>query len=397
MATIRVSNLAELRSACQTGGDIILPDDTITIPSKITITKPCNFIGADDFGTIFTIPDDFGLAADVPLFGGEGVTGITFNGIQYDGNASEQSVSRGKGYFNFAELRNCPGLKVTNCWAHDAMCDFMRIRNTKGIVFSGNNIKDLGHEALYALSCSGIKVFNNKAKTMTNTFTRLSYSASDVEIYNNIIMSEHTGNRSGPAIEADKGPYSNINIHDNTFMDIYGAAIWAFGEQGNSCSNFRIHHNNFENCGKYPSASYSQGILNTGGLNNIIFEENILDDAWYAIRYYNYKGVSGSFKVTSRNNVIKNISKIGYYVSSANGSIEVINDSRTNVEEDYSGNVDITNGTRTGTAGVRDGATPDNPVDPIENTTGTDDPSTAKVTVRVTTAEIGRASCRERV
>ncbi len=393
MANGIIKNIDEFKAACRQGGEYTFAADYFELKSQTVMQKPCLFHGADDNESIFTIPDDFSLPADVALIYGENLPGVLFDGIAYDGNSAEQSVPFGRGYFNFAELKNCDNLTIKNNHMYNAKCDAFRIRNTDGIQMFGNLFENLGHEGLYALSCSGIRVFDNEFFTRTNTGTRISYRGSDVKIYRNTFKSKHDGMRTGPAIEFDKGPYDKIEIFDNYFTDIYGAAIWAFSTPGSG--SFKIHHNTIKNCGKYPGAPYSQGALNTAGIDGLEFYENIIDDVLYAIRTHNYEGSSkikyGNYNVISRNNRI-NKAKIAYYESSATGSITATGDTRANVGTVSSGSVTVDNRTNTGTPGVRSTTTEpqkeepeeqpvETPTDP-ENTTNS--PEMIKATVRVT-------------
>lgn len=341
----------QLRDACTAGGTWELDEEVIEVASTIHIRKPIILQGLGGTRSVITIPDRCTWGKDVPVFFSNGVPNIKFLDLGYDGNAGAQGgLPRGNGYHTFAEIQSCTNLEIARVTMHDGLGDGFRVRKSKNVLYHHNNAWDLGHDVLYCLGCNGVTMYKNDHLTQTNSGGRFSYGAANVKIYDNYIHSKHEGKRTGPGFEFDKGgSFTNIEVWNNILENIYGSAIWAFGE-GTTCSNFVIHHNRIRNCGKYPSAIYSQAALNTGALDGVVFRNNIVEDVLNAVRYYNYKGVSGSFEVHSENNEISNAT-VGYDVMSAGGKITVTNDKLTHVRTIRDGNVVISGSTPAGSVG----------------------------------------------
>lgn len=359
MATIKVKDVAELRSAVKTGGTIQLPDDYLEISSQVVITKPCVFKGADDFGSIFTIPDNCKLPADVALMTASYIDGIEYRGVAYDGNDSGQNVPRGKGYFNLAELKHCDDLVFDKNYLHNAMCDGFRVRWANNVQYTGNKASELGHDAIYCIGdCNNVTISGNYAHCRTNSGARIGYGGSNIKIFNNTFESEHKGGHTGPAVQFDKNNLKNVEIFNNKFTDIYGSGIWMPGT-GGSASNVKIHHNTFKNVGKLPGYLYSQAAITIGGWDGIEIYNNLIEDVWNAIRYFDRNGVSSTgFSIISKNNTIRKVKDVVYDVQTSGGKIVVTNDSVSSYGELYEGNVKITEGTPSGTAGAGTATTP---------------------------------------
>lgn len=190
---VKVTNELDLRKACAAGGLIELGEGTITVTTNIPILKPCTIQGVPGNKSIITIPNDCLIAANTPLFSATNVNDIKISGVVYDGNAANQKgVSNSKGYFNFAEIRNCTGLEITGIYFHHSKSNGFVLRSCKNVKYYNNKVEDMGQDAIYMLSnCTNLDIHDNDIKTHSNSAFRLSSGATDVKIYKNTIHSLH--------------------------------------------------------------------------------------------------------------------------------------------------------------------------------------------------------------
>jgi hypothetical protein len=295
-----------------------------------TLEMGSNTILTGDSSACIKLVPNAGWSAEVPLIKNKSGANrnITIKGFEIDGNSESQSVSRGKGYYNLMYFENCKGVTVTDMHLEWGTGDGLKVKNkpysyttSADITFTGNTVYKLGHDALYVLGMNGVTVANNDVFTRTNSAFRLS-SSGNAKIYNNIIHSEigTGGTSTGPGIEIDKSSgykSENIEIYNNKFHTLNGAAIWIDGEDTDNVirgKNVYIHHNTMSNVGQYgTNTGYSNAAITIGQFDNTKIENNVIDKGGHAgIKYYQY---SGSYKMSSKfttyvnNNVIKNCNK----------------------------------------------------------------------------------------
>lgn len=255
---------------------------------------------------------------------------ITITGFIINGNSANQGVSLGKGYYNMIYFIGADNTKVTNMRLEWGCGDGLKIRNSKGIIFSNNDVYKLGHDAFYALACSDIKVFGNTVFTRTNSACRLSGGARNAAIYDNIFFSSLSGDSTGPAIELDKSwpsgtnIFDNIEIYNNRIHTLNGAGIWMFASYPDNAihaRNVHIHHNIFTKVGQYKTnTGYSNAAIVLCSFDNTIIENNVIDDGGHAgIKWYTRPGRPVQdlvYTTIIRNNIIMNCNG----VSSVTGS-----------------------------------------------------------------------------
>lgn len=197
-------------------------------------------------------------------------------GFKIDANAANQwdtvggdMWSLGKDFYDILRLYDADNVKIHHMYLTDSGCNFLCVRNGNNWEVYYNTMIDSGHEALYYLYGSGGSFHHNTVKTRTNTACRLTQS-NNFKIYDNYIYSEQTGTRTGPGIEIDKTDPSstrsmaNIEIYNNVFENIYGAAIWAASQYSDNvkrATGLRIHHNIIKNCGHYNTVYSNAGIV----------------------------------------------------------------------------------------------------------------------------------------
>lgn len=381
MATISVETSAELTSAIKRGGSTIeIRPGNYTLKNLIIGKSDTELVSASDT----EIPCIYMAQKhpSAPMLQGYNLDGIHFNRICLDGNFSNQPGQvRGSSSQVLCWLRNGEDIKMQNCIMRNSAIDGLKLTACDDILFENNVISDLGHEGLYAMyGCEKGVVRNNKCKTRTNSFCRLSYGAEDFEIYGNNVYSEIASWSTGPGMELDKGAFKDIDIHDNTIKNLNGSGIW-FSADVAGCSNVRIHENIFSNVGNFLNGSgkyngYSNAGIAGAGMSGMIIEDNVFENikVGYAVLMAEAKhAISGSYKWTFRNNTLKNC-KNGFRVSNARGYISGGGNSFINVgtlKVGVTDNIDVTAG----------GSTPTPDPDPVENTTDTAEKIKVVVTV----------------
>ena len=293
-----------------------------------TILMGSNTILTGDSSACIKLVANAGWAVDVPLIRNKSgdYKNFTITGFEIDGNSEQQSVDRGDGYYNLMYFDDCKGITVTDMRLEWSTGDGLKARNSPysytssaNIVFSDNSVYKLGHDALYVLGMNGVVATNNDVYTRTNSAFRLS-SSGEAKIYNNVIHSEISGSSTGPGIEIDKNSgykSENIEIYNNIFHTLNGAAIWIDGEDKDNVKrgkNVHVHHNIMYNVGQYSTnTGYSNAAIIVGQFDNTIIENNVIDNGGYAaVKYYQYPNsykMSADFTTIVRNNVILNCAK----------------------------------------------------------------------------------------
>ncbi|WP_394697743.1 disaggregatase related repeat-containing protein [uncultured Methanomethylovorans sp.] len=293
-----------------------------------TIQMGSNTILTGDSTACIKLIANAGWAVDVPLIRNKSgdYKNFTITGFEIDGNSEQQSVDRGDGYYNLMYFDDCKGITVTDMRLEWSTGDGLKARNSPysytssaNIVFSDNSVYKLGHDALYVLGMNGVTATNNDVYTRTNSAFRLS-SSGEAKIYNNIIHSEISGSSTGPGIEIDKNSgykSENIEIYNNIFHTLNGAAIWIDGEDKDNVKrgkNVHVHHNIMYNVGQYSTnTGYSNAAMIIGQFDNTIIENNVIDNGGHAaVKYYQYPNsykMSADFTTIVRNNIILNCAK----------------------------------------------------------------------------------------
>lgn len=328
MATIGVETSAELTAAIKTGGKTIEISPGNYSLKNVTIGKSdTELVSASDSAIPYIYMASRHPSA--PMLSGYNLDGIHFNRVCLDGNFSNQpGARRGSSSLVLAWLRNGEDIKMQDCIMRNSAIDGLKLTACDDILFENNVISDLGHEGLYLMyDCEGAIVRNNRCKTRTNSFTRLSYGATDVKIYDNEIYSVIDNTSTGPGIELDKRMFKDIEIYNNTIKNLNGSGIWCSADIA-ACDNVHIHDNIFDNVGNYLNGSFDyNGYSNAGiagaGMSGMIIEDNTFQNIniGYAVLMAEAKhALSSPYKWIFRNNTLKNC-KYGFRVSNSRGSI----------------------------------------------------------------------------
>jgi hypothetical protein len=236
---------------------------------------------------------------------------ITLKGFTLDGNCSHQGYTLGKEYYKLITFKNGSNITITGMAFLDGCADGVNIRGVSRVTYTNNYVKNMGHEALYAVPSSNITISGNTVYTRTNTAFRFDYDRSqNIKIFNNYI---NGASSSGPGIELAHGG-KNIEIYNNRIVNTQGAGIWMMGETGSS-SGVSIHNNCFENTGQ-GSWNYGNAAIVYEQFTGSQIYNNYFNDAGTAAvrtaRYVNTNNghasriVPGTYTATITNNTILN-------------------------------------------------------------------------------------------
>jgi PKD repeat protein len=261
-----------------------------------------------------------GWSSDVPLIANIGTDDdITITGFTINGNSGNQGVSLGSGYYNLIYFDGADNTEVSYMRLEWGCGDGLKIRNSDSIKFIHNDVYKLGHDALYAISCSNVEHAYNTIMTRTNSACRYSDGCTDSTIHDNLIYSSISGDSTGPAIQIGTSSTSNcvfddIEIYNNKIHTINGAGIWMSANYQDNIVHARdvhIHHNTFTNVGQYKTnTGFSNAAIVLGDFDNTIIENNVFDDGGHAaIKYYLRYGrrqQQTEFTTYVRNNIIMN-------------------------------------------------------------------------------------------
>jgi len=393
-----VSNSTELATAIPKGGKIEIKPGNYYLNSIQFKTSNTTLVAADKNNkpVIFMANKH----PSGPMLTGSGLTGITFENIILDGNFSNQpGAKRGSSSLVLVWLKNCSDVTSRGCTWRNAAIDGLKLKTCKGLLYENNIAHDLGHEAVYAMyGCSKGVVRNNKCKTRTNSFCRLSYGASDFKIYGNEVYSVINSTSTGPGMELDKGIFKDVEIYNNVIHDLNGSGIWISADQA-ECDNVRIHDNTFRNVGNFLNGTFKyNGYSNAGiagaGMDGMIIENNIFEDIeiGYAILMAEAKhSVSGKYNWILKNNTLKNV-KNGLRLTNSRAFISGDGNKFTDVKTLKMG---VTNNINGKVIHSSKSTVPDNnkvtededTAIPIDDTTDTADTETITAIVTVTDAE----------
>lgn len=262
-----------------------------------------------------------GWSKGTPMIANKGSDGdITITGFTIDGNSANQGVSLGREYYNMIYFAGADNTRVTHMRLEWGCGDGLKIRNSKGITFSNNDVYKLGHDAFYALACRDMTVSGNTVFTRTNSACRLSGGARNAAIHDNIFYSAISGDSTGPAIELDKSwesgtnVFDGIEIYDNRIHTLNGAAIWmsaSYPDDVIHARNVHIHHNIFTKVGQYKTSNgYSNAAIVLCSFDNTLIENNVFDDGGHAgIKWFSRPGrpvQNVVYTTIVRNNIIMN-------------------------------------------------------------------------------------------
>jgi len=262
-----------------------------------------------------------GWASQIPLIrGATGADNIIITGFIIDGNSESQSgIPKGQGYYNLIHFQSSNNVEVSHMRLEWGTGDGMKVYSGNGIKFLYNDVYKLGHDVLYAISCSNVEHAYNTIMTRTNSGCRYSDGCTDSTIHDNLIYSSLSGDSTGPAIQIGTSSTSNcvfddIEIYNNRVHTTNGAGIWMSANYQDNIVHARdvhIHHNTFTNVGQYKTnTGFSNAAIVLGDFDNTIIENNVFDDGGHAaIKWYLRDGRRQQkidFTTYVRNNIIMN-------------------------------------------------------------------------------------------
>ena len=323
-----VSNYKEFVAALAAGGTVAIdPGAIITITASTRIPRGGTRITSVDPARPGMLKLESGADWNGPLLYAEGVNGLTFDNFIIDGNFGAQGgKSRGKGYFNLCNLRNCDNTIIHHMQMRNGGCDGFQFRGCSGIKAYKNKVEYLGHDVFYLIgSNSNAEIYENDVLTFTNSAVRLSYGCTNVWIHNNYFHSVFTGGSTGPAIEIDKHGFSGILIEDNIIEDINGAAVWMTGDALNKGS-IVIRNCVFKNTGVYKNyTGYSNAAIVNGNMHDVVVENCTFIDGKVGYSTFDRNGLSLSFNTTFKDCIFIGADIAAFRMTDAGGSATVIN------------------------------------------------------------------------
>lgn len=241
-------------------------------------------------------------------------SGYTIRGITIDGNARNQNVPFGRGYYNMLEFNHCNYVVVDHVTMIDGSSDGLKFRSGSYVWFTNNTVDKVGHDAFYCLYSKNIIADNNNIFTRTNSGIRLSGGENATISHNEIYTGQMSeGSSTGPGIEIDLdgSDYTrDVEICYNYIHDLNGSGIWLTSANRNGQGVY-IHNNIIENVGNYPRDNrYSTAGITIFQFSGTIIENNVFDDTGLAaIRHAQSvdSANSGQYETIVRNNIIVNV------------------------------------------------------------------------------------------
>lgn len=294
----KASDADLVEDMCKEGGVVNFEARTYTFDRSVTL-KSGDITLQGQKGTTFIYEDECGIPQNIPMISGTGLKNITFSDIWFEGNQEHQTYalkyynpnhpeqSGKKAYGNqvgtFIYLINCQNIKVIRCGFRNNLGDGLRTSGCKNIEVSYCTGEKGGHDTLFFLRSSYIRVHNNNIKARVNSACRL-LSTSHVRIYNNVFTWEDEKD-SGPTFQGqnDNGEMEDIEVCGNVFKHSCGPGMWLVDKTGGN-SNIWIHDNIFLDCGD-NRIDWVSGIVSSG-YNNELIENNVFDGCYRASILY---------------------------------------------------------------------------------------------------------------
>ncbi|MGB9929231.1 MAG: disaggregatase related repeat-containing protein [Methanosarcina sp.] len=237
-----------------------------------------------------------------------GAHDITIQGFTLDGNREEnKKEEENSGYYNLIHLSNCQNINVQNMHLVNSQGYGLKADDCANIKFQGNEASLLDHETVYASSCSGIEISDNKITCKTNSALKI-YNTNKAKLHDNIITSEGSY---GSGIEIQKcgtASMNEIKVYNNIIYKMPDAGIWIFGS-GNyhpSSAKIYIHHNQIYNTGTEFHNKTAGGIISEGFSG--IIENNVIDGVYgHGIsqkNIYTSSPLNSGYTLILKNNII---------------------------------------------------------------------------------------------
>lgn len=243
----------------------------------------------------------------IPIFGQKrgSISNIVFDGLCFDGNAKNQTVSTGKGFHNFIGLGTCKNVVIKNIEVTDTKGDGVRLTNANNISFSASRIKQCGHDGFYVDCGTNIEAYDNYIELRTNSALRLRHVING-HLHDNFIVNRVGSGASSPGMQIENSITGKISktilIEKNVIKDTFGPGIWVIGTKNSSpavASDLKIKNNSFINCGIMDR---NHGLPGVGGIvcdgwTNVEISDNSIDKCrGYGIAFGSYIAIPSSGK-----------------------------------------------------------------------------------------------------
>jgi len=268
----------------------------------------------------------------VPIFGQveNYISDILIENITFRGNRRSQKVAHGKGFHNLVGIRGGKNITIRNVTAGESQGDIARIVDCENVLYSGNIIKECGHDGLFVERCVNVEAAGNVTYTRVNSALR-SKGSSNVSFHDNFIYGTSEAYSPGIQVENSKADElsSGIEIWNNHIEGTYGPGIWAACHTSSNikaASDLNIHDNVISNCGTMP---VENGIPGLGGIvcdgwDRVNIENNIIDSCkGYGVLFGRYLTTSAGkgYTATVKNNTITNTQKPNSTVATSGTAI----------------------------------------------------------------------------
>ncbi len=266
---------------------------------------------------------DFG--SQVPIIGAKNssITGLTIEGIIYDGNYANQgntSGDHGLGYGNLFGFSNITKSTFKKVQVNKNEGDGWRISGGSDLTFSECSGYDGGHDFIHLYNVDGATIRGGTVEIRSNNAIRVR-SSSDVLI-DGCTYTDYNANAWAPPVQLEKiitgSKCEKIEIKNCRMQNIKGPGVWGIATVPlGDAAEVNIHNNIFKNCGLMESGNGIDGVggIVLDGFTNVQIQNNIFDSCQgNAINFDNYIG-KGNVKgctATIKRNIIVNTKKANY-------------------------------------------------------------------------------------
>lgn len=258
---------------------------------------------------------------------------LEISGIKFNGNKDNQTVLHGKGYHNFfgGSQIDVSNLKIHDCYVHDSQGDGVRCGKSGGsnIEIYNFNVDRCGHDAIFLINASDIKIHDCKTILRANSCCRL-WRCQNAEIWNleGYTVSGVTAVSPGMEIHTNSGDTAllqNIRIHDCYIHGTYGPGLQIVNNTSNVSKDIYVYNCIFKGCGQMPASVTTinaVGGIIAEGVNNLQIFNNTFDACrGYAVGIINYdlsSTTSGNVVYVKNNIFINTATSLKTYT--ANGT-----------------------------------------------------------------------------
>jgi hypothetical protein len=205
-----------INNALTSGGVVHLSAGTYTIDNSIHMHSG-NTLEGDSGAKIFLVSGAH-WPKDRAMIDGSSVTGVRITGFEIDGNRANNNDLSGKcGQYLYTMLyfTGSSNLEVDHMYMHHNWNDILKVSDSNNIKFHDNNVRQPGHDVVYAIKCRDVAAYNNYIRIYCNSGIR-SDGSKNVFIYNNdIARDDGAGGNAGIELQNEGTVWDcNNNIHN---------------------------------------------------------------------------------------------------------------------------------------------------------------------------------------